>query len=357
LTNNDLFNLGFTQNFLDELTKGLEGRFLLFELLLFLLSLFEIKTFLGTVLELLTIILLKLLDDVLIDGVNHIEDLDTSLLEGLDEGRGSNGGSALTSNEVDILLTFLHSGNVLLEGCNFFTRLGRVVSEEIGELGSVGGIFVDTELKILTELFVELLIVFSILGDFSNKFNTLLGNILLYNLQDLIVLKEFSADVKGKIFRINNTLDESKIFGNQLLTIVHDENSSNVQLDVVLFLLGFEEIEGGSLGNKEDALEFQLTFNGELLNSQVLFPIVTKTLIEINILFLGNSFGFSHPNGLILINILILSGNFLYLLLFLVLLLILLFLDFNIFFTFLLLLFFGLFFIIGNFLFGGLFNL
>jgi len=228
LSDDDLLDLGLTKNLLDELTEGLEGGFLLFELLLFLLGLVEFETFLGTVLELLAIILLELLDDVLIDGVNHIENLDTSLLEGLDEGRGGHGGSALTGDEEDILLTFLHSGDVLLEGGHFLTGLGGVVTEEVGELGSVGGILVDTELEVLTELFVELLEILGILGDLGNEFNTLLGDVLLYNLQDLIMLKELSTDVEGKILRIDDSLNETQILGNQLFTIVHNEHSSDI---------------------------------------------------------------------------------------------------------------------------------
>jgi hypothetical protein len=76
----------------------------------------DIETFLGTILELLSVVLLKLLDDVLIDGVDHIEDFDTLLLEGLNEGGSSNGGLTLSGDEIDILLVLLHAGDILLKG-------------------------------------------------------------------------------------------------------------------------------------------------------------------------------------------------------------------------------------------------
>jgi hypothetical protein len=41
-----------------------------------------------------------------------------------------------------------------------------------------------------------------------------------------------------------------------------------------------EEIEWGSLWDEEEGSEFKLTFNVEVLDLLVLFPIVSKTLLE-----------------------------------------------------------------------------
>jgi hypothetical protein len=56
---------------------------------------------------------------------------------------------------------------------------------------------VDSELEVLSELFVELLIFLSILTDLGDEFNALLGDVLLDDLEDLVVLEELSADVEG----------------------------------------------------------------------------------------------------------------------------------------------------------------
>jgi hypothetical protein len=90
-----------------------------------------------------------LLDHVLIDWVNEVKNFVTSLLEGLNEWGSGNRSSALTSDVKDIFLSFLHSGNVVLEGDLVFTTLGSVESEEISKLLSVGGILMDTELEVL----------------------------------------------------------------------------------------------------------------------------------------------------------------------------------------------------------------
>jgi DNA-binding response OmpR family regulator len=43
-----------------------------------------------------------------------------------------------TSNEIDIILSFLHSSDVVLKRSHLFTRLGSVESKEFSNLVSVG---------------------------------------------------------------------------------------------------------------------------------------------------------------------------------------------------------------------------
>lgn len=57
----------------------------------------------------------------------------------------------------------------------------------------------DTKFEVLTELFIEFLEILSVLADFLEKFKAFLSDILLDNLQNLIVLEIFSADVKRQI--------------------------------------------------------------------------------------------------------------------------------------------------------------
>jgi hypothetical protein len=111
---------------------------------------------------------------------------------------------------------------------------------------------VDTQLEVLAELFVELLVVLSVLGDLGEEFEALLDDVLSDDLQDLVVLKILSGNVKREILGVYDTSDEAQILGDQVLTVVHDEHSSHVELDVVLLLLGLEHVEWGSLGHEDD---------------------------------------------------------------------------------------------------------
>jgi hypothetical protein len=74
-----------------------------------------------------------------------------------------------------------------------------VESEEVGNLGSVSGILVDSKLEVLRELLVELLVVLLVLLDLSEHLKALLDDVLLYDLEDLVLLEGLSGDVQGKI--------------------------------------------------------------------------------------------------------------------------------------------------------------
>lgn len=80
-----------SEDFLAQLAESLEGGLLFLETLLLVFGVIELEAFFGGVLELVAIEVLQLLDDVFVDGVNHVDDFEVALLEGLDEGGGSSG--------------------------------------------------------------------------------------------------------------------------------------------------------------------------------------------------------------------------------------------------------------------------
>merc|ERR1719433_2114301 len=53
--------------------------------------------------------------------------------------------------------------------------------------------------------------------------------------------------------------------------------------------------------------ELQLTFHGEMLDSQVLLPVVSEGLVELSILLAGDVIGSSGPDGFGLVELLILG--------------------------------------------------
>ena len=127
-----------------------------------------------------------------------------------------------------------------------------MVSQEFSQFLSVGGVFVNTQFKVLAELLVEFLEVFGILTDFLEEFKAFLGDVLLDDLEDLVVLEILPADVEGEILGVNDTPDEAEIFGDEVFAIVHDEDPPDVELDVVFLLLGLEHVEGSPLGDEHN---------------------------------------------------------------------------------------------------------
>ena len=298
----DLLDL-LAKDFLDE---GAETFVLGLELLglLLLILVIEVETFLGDGLELLAIVLLDLLDGVLIDGVDEVEDLEALLLEAFEEGGLLDGGDGLTGDVEDVLLALLHAVAVLLEGDELLTGLGGLVPEEIGDLVAVGGVLVDAELEVLAELLVELGVVLLVLGDLVEELEALLDEILLDDAQDLVLLEGLTGDVQGKILGVDDTLDEGEPLGDDVLAVIHDEDTADVQLDVVTLLLAFEHVERGAAGGEEERLELELTLDGEVLDGKVVLPVVGDGLVEGTVLLGGDVIGLAHPEGLLLVELL-----------------------------------------------------
>ena len=56
------------------------------------------------------------------------------------------------------------------------------------------------------------------------------------------MLEGFTRNIERKIFGVKDTLDEVEVLRDKVFTVVHDEDTMDIQLDVVA--LRFEEIEG-----------------------------------------------------------------------------------------------------------------
>lgn len=249
----DLLDL-VAENVLQGLGELLVLLLLLLALGLLLLGLLELEV-LGDVDQLLAVELLQLSEGVLINGVNQVQDLKVLLLEGVQEGRLSDGLDGLAGDVVHVLLVLGHAGDVVGEGGGLVAGLGGLVAEELGQGRAVLGVLVDTKLDVLAEGGVELVELLTVLGDLSEELKGLLDNVLLDDLHDLVLLKGLTGQVEGKVLRVDNTLDEAEPLGDEVGSIVSDEDTADVQLDVVLGLLGLEQVEGSTLGNEQDGAE------------------------------------------------------------------------------------------------------
>ena len=66
------------------------------------------------------------------------------------------------------------------------------------------------------------------------------------HLQDLVLLQHLTGDVQRQILTVHNTLDKAKVLWDEVITVVHDEHTSHIELDVVLLLLGVKQVKGST---------------------------------------------------------------------------------------------------------------
>eukprot|EP00080_Pristionchus_pacificus_P011895 PDM71915.1 hypothetical protein PRIPAC_38322 [Pristionchus pacificus] len=210
-------------------------------------------------------------------------------------------GPAIMSHLKSSLADALNEGR----GGDLLARGGGRVAKEVSELLAVGRVLVDAELEVLSEVLVELLEVVLVLGDLLEELDALLDEILADHLEDLRLLEHLTRDVQREVLRVDNSSDEVKVFGHQLVAVLHDEHTAHY-LDRVLGLLVLEEIEGSALGHVEESTELELSLDGEVLDGEMVLP-VCKRLVEFGVLLVGDVIGVASPDGLLLVELLILG--------------------------------------------------
>ena len=130
-----------------------------------------------------------------------------------------------------------------LQRCLLIDGLRRVEAQELGKLAAVLSILMNTELDVLAEGLIELGEVVLVLSNLGEQVKTLLDDVLADDLKNLVLLKSLTRDVQRQVLRVDNTLDEVEVLGNNILTVIHDEDTADIELDVVALLLRLEEIE------------------------------------------------------------------------------------------------------------------
>mmetsp|Transcript_8368 Transcript_8368/g.18980 ORF Transcript_8368/g.18980 Transcript_8368/m.18980 type:complete len:674 (+) Transcript_8368:222-2243(+) len=290
------------ENVLHQAAERLELRLLLLSLLLLILRHLELEALLRAAHELLAVVLLELLHGVLVDGIAHVENLVALLLQALDERRVLDSLARLAGDVVDVLLVLLHARDVVLQARHLLAGLGAVVAQQLRKLGAVLAVLVDSELDVLRERLVELGVVLLVLGNLREHLNALLHDVLSDHLKDLVLLQHLARDVEGKVLAVDDALDEREELWDDLLAVVHDEHAAHVQLDVVGLLLAVKEVERRALRHEQDGLELELSLDGEVLDCEVLLPVVGERLVEGGVLVARDLVRRAHPDGLLLVH-------------------------------------------------------
>jgi hypothetical protein len=123
------------------------------------------------------------------------------------------------------------------------------------------------------------------------------------HLEDLVLLQRLARDVERQVLRVDDALDEGEPLGDQVLAVVHDEDAADVELNVAaVLLLGLVEVKGRALGHEEDRGELERALDGEVLDGEVVLPVVGERLVEGAVLLAGHVLGLARPDGLLLVH-------------------------------------------------------
>lgn len=171
-----------------------------------------------------------------------------------------------------------------------------MVAKKISDFLAVLAVFVDTQLQVFGELGIELGVVFGIFCQPVEKLEALLDDVLANDLQDFALLKHFTGNVEWEIFRVYHALHEVEVFWNEVFTVLHDEDSSDIQLDVVLHLPILKKVEWSSSRYKEQRTKLELALDGEMLHCEMVLPVIGEGLVELSVLFVADVVWITGPN-------------------------------------------------------------
>ena len=203
----------------------------------------------------------------------------------------------VSGDVVNLLLTFLHAANIILErdGLGFALASGAGKAQQFGDLFAVGVILGRALFEHVTELAPELGvllgIVFRQLGEHGQN---ALGASLAQGGGHLVVLQDFTADVERQIVGVQHPFYEAQVGRHKLLGIVHDEDALHIELQTVL-LLAVVEVERCAGRYVEQAGVLLRPFHPVVTPQQRIFKVVGDVLVELLILLVLDIFRVAGP--------------------------------------------------------------
>jgi len=134
----------------------------------------------------------------------------------------------------------MRDGIHTLEGNLVVNGLRRMETQEFSKFAAVLSILMDTELDVFAEGLIELLEVVFVFSDLRKQIHALLDDVLADDFEDLVLLKCLTRDVERQVFRIDDTLDKVEVLRNEVLAVVHDEDTADVEFDIVALFLALK---------------------------------------------------------------------------------------------------------------------
>jgi len=126
-----------SEDFFNCFAKAFKFSFLFFESLFLIFSFFKVHSFFRAVFEFFSIEFFQLLDDILINWVNHIKNFVTFFSKSFNKWRLLNSLFRFTSNEVNIFLSFFHAGNIIFQRNLIFIRFASMISQKFSHFSSI----------------------------------------------------------------------------------------------------------------------------------------------------------------------------------------------------------------------------
>jgi hypothetical protein len=123
---------------------------------------------------------------------------------------------------------------------------------------------------------------------FSEKLENACGDVLLDAFDDSVLLQHLSGYIELETVRVDDSLGEAEPLWNELLVVVHAENTAGLYFDVVQLLVWLEQVVRRAARHEQADSECDVARDAEVLESEILLPILRDRLVELAVFVLGN---------------------------------------------------------------------
>mmetsp|Transcript_40931 Transcript_40931/g.73791 ORF Transcript_40931/g.73791 Transcript_40931/m.73791 type:complete len:310 (+) Transcript_40931:435-1364(+) len=142
---------------------------------------------------------------------------------------------AIGRNVVNLFLILLHALDILIEARVLISStLGRVESKQGDDIVLVALIFNDAHLHVLAKVIPkhDVFAVVLITLDSTNHVQTLAHEAFVDDAEHFGLLQDLSRDIQGQILRIDHSPDKLEPAGHDVLKLVIDEDTFDVQSNI-----------------------------------------------------------------------------------------------------------------------------
>ena len=102
-----------------------------------------------------------------------------------------------------------------------------------------------------------------------------------------VLLQDLAGDVERQVVRVDDTLDEAQVLGDERLAVVHDEHALDVELHAALGVAP-EQVHRRVAGEEQQRLVLERALGRQLDRLQRLAPVVADVPVELGVLLLGH---------------------------------------------------------------------
>ena len=247
---------------------------------------------LGDVQDLLLLVLVDGGEEVLVDRVRGVDELLAGVL--FQKGRLFDGRDALAVDKVD-RVAVLVALDVLVQRRLLLLVVGGGELDDLQDLGAVrlaaDALVLEVD-RVRLEEGVHLVVLQA-----ADHLKELAGDGLADGGQRAAALEGLARDVHRNVLKVDHAAHKGERV--RQVVLVADKDVAGQDADVLVRLLGLEQVDRARSGNVEEALEHHVALGLEVDPPQRLTRVLKVVLVELNVLFLFDFVRRTHPERLL----------------------------------------------------------